>query len=170
MKLADWMYKHGMTPSRLRRLLGISSRSTIPRYLTGKRRPSKTLLKKIEELTNGEVTEDDFLDPTPAECGEIVEDGDGIPRLIFPWINKDDDLDALGERVRQERPEWERLSPPLQRAVDLLGRRVRVIKGRAFVLDGRPSEAKAVVRAANKILTSRGKPVIRYPGVDPIHE
>jgi hypothetical protein len=52
-----------------------------------------------------------------------------------------------------------------------------VLAGRAwftpsgkFLLDGRASDPKRLVAAANGILRSSGKPPIKYPGVEPIHD
>ena len=90
MKLADYMYKHGITPAQLRRMLGVRSRATISRYLSGDRIPSHKIRLKIQRLTNGQVTLEDLLDTSPPKCAIVVEMPGGT--LSFPNRNSVFDL------------------------------------------------------------------------------
>lgn len=157
-KLADWLFENSTTPGQLRRMLGVPTRSTINRLLTGQRRPGPELLAKIEALTKGEVSAADFEDPSPPRCARLVRRPDGSVRVVLPWSP-----DAEPEPAASDR-----LSPPLLRAIEVLdGRAWYTPKGR-FLLDGRISDPKRIVAAANAVLRSQGKPPIPYPGVEPL--
>lgn len=177
MKLADFMQKHSITPQQLRTMLGVKSRSTVLRYVNGERLPSPELMLRIEELTGGAVTLADFLDPDPPRCVRVVIDRHGREQTIYPWS-------VLETRPKPRRPAndnrparrrasttdphdvWP--SPPLQRAIDLLGPRVRHAKRGGFLLDGRIADTKRVMTSANELLKARGEKPIPYPGVEPI--
>ena len=191
MKLADFMHDHDLTPRQMRWMLGVKSRSTVLRYLSGERLPSPEQMRRIHQVTDGRVTLADFLDPAPPRCVRIVTDRNGEQHYVFPWT----DL----ERVRRlpdndnRRPEISRagthesLGPPrkpsrltedddpedwpygpLRLALRVLGPRVRHTRRGRFLLDGRASDPKRIVAAANRALRAKGEPPIPYPGVDPL--
>lgn len=176
------MHEHGLTPRQLRWMLGVKSRSSVLRYLTGERTPSARVMHRIEQITEGRVTRSDFRDPSPPRCARVVVDRFGQPHYVFPWTHVERDRLKGGNdnRPRQpglsppERPgrlgeaqdEWP--FGPLRRAMEVLGTRVRLTRRGRFLLDGRASDAKRVVMAANVELRRRGQPPIPYPGVDPL--
>ena len=166
MKLADWLHTRSVTPEQFRRMLGVRSRTTVQRYLTGERRPSPPLLQKIIELTEGAVQLEDFLDPAPPRCAAVVIDPDGHTRVVFPWASDTDRLTAAGQAAMAEPLEGTVWTPPLVRAMETLDPRVRFTKRGVFLLDGKPSDPRRIVRAANHILTAEGKPPIVYPGIE----
>lgn len=57
------------------------------------------------------------------------------------------------------------VSEPVSRALGVLSTRATHQSGR-FTLDGRPADAMALVRAANRLLRMRKKPAIPYPGLE----
>ena len=191
MKLADYMYQSGMTPGQLRVLLGVKSRSTVLRYISGERVPNDTILSKIKELSGGKVTFNDFYDDSPPKCIRVVIDRHGREQLVYPWTDlerrgllpaNDNKVPNFGELVGNlgeiifPSTDWPRPpslsladpwpSRPLQVAIDELGDRVRPSKRRDFLLDGRLVDARRLVAEANKNRRARGLPVIPYPGVE----
>lgn len=186
MKLADYLHTHSITPQQLRTMLGVKSRSTVLRYISGERLPSPDLLQRIEELTGGAVTRADFLDPQPPGCLRVVIDRKGREQTTYPWTVLEARPQPPGPRPhprppaandnRAQRPppppppdtedDWP--SPPLQRALDLLGPRARHAKRGGFLLDGRIADTRRVMAAANEVLKARGEKPIPYPGVEPI--
>lgn len=60
MKLADYMKKNGISCKNMAAKIEITEYS-LRRYLRGKRNPTREILQKIHEITNGEVTPNDFL-------------------------------------------------------------------------------------------------------------
>jgi len=127
--------------------------------LANQRIPQPHTLQRIVEATDGQVQLADFLDGTPPKCAEIIRRPDGSKRWIFPWSN------AVPE---QSEMYSSRLSPSLVKAIAVLdGRAWYTPKGR-FLLDGRISDPKRIVSAANIILREKDQPVINYPIVEPI--
>jgi hypothetical protein len=57
---------------------------------------------------------------------------------------------------------------PVQRAFRVLNSRVRYTPRGKFLLDGRVTDLKRIMRAANDELRRREQPPIPYPGVHPI--
>ncbi len=141
-------------------ILGVS-RHAIHRYLMNQRIPQPPILQRIIELTDGQVQLTDFLDNTPPKCAKVINRPDGTQRWIFSWSNAVPERSAMYSR---------RLSQPLLRAIEVLdGRGWYSPKGR-FLLDGRISDPKRIVAAANGVLRERDQPVIKYPIVEPIDE
>ncbi|PCI11344.1 hypothetical protein COB72_01155 [bacterium] len=135
------------------------SRSTLQRYLTNQRIPQPLILQKIIELTGGQVQLADFLDGTPPKCAKVIKRPDGTVRWVFSWSN------AVPE---QSEMYSSRLSPSLVKAIAVLnGRAWYTPKGR-FLLDGRISDPKRIVSAANIILREKDQPIINYPIVESI--
>lgn len=181
-------------------MLGVKSRTTVQRYVSGERLPTASVMRRIEELSGGRVTQADFLDPRPPRCLKVVLDRFGRPQKVYPWTiierhrlqqaindNLDDDRrgptsgpQAAGEAETglspPERPgqldtgeEPERWpSRPLQRALAILGGRVRFSRRGGFLMDGRLVDARRVVAEANRVLKAGGQLPIPYPGVDPL--
>lgn len=186
MKLADYLDQNDLTPGELRRMLGVRSRSTVMRYLSGERRPSPEIMEKIHALTRGAVSPMDFDDPAPPRCARIVMGPDGRPRYMLPWSSMQtagpvpaNDRERSGEgtsRPPQRRhtriadgkdPEaWPSL--PLREAMGVLGPRVMLARRGGFLLDGRLTDSRGVVAAANRVLRERDRPTIPYPGVEPL--
>lgn len=164
MKLSDWLFENSMTPRQLRVMLGVKNRSTLHRWMTNERIPAPRVLQKIIEITKGEVQLEDFLDPNPPIHAREEKRPDGSLKWILPWS-----LDA-GRNEQEPRPTLPRLSPPLLRAIDALGGRAWYTPSGKFLLDGRLSDPKRLVTAANEILRERGGPTIKYPIVEPIHD
>ncbi|HZW06948.1 MAG TPA: hypothetical protein VFF65_07470 [Phycisphaerales bacterium] len=165
MKLADWMHKNGHTPATMRRLLGVKSRNTVRRWINGARAPEPPMIRRIEELTRGEVTAADFEDEKPAECAELIHLPGGRSMWIYPWELRDDRLDACIRSVRSVPREEDEYSPPVQQALKVLGGRAVPAKGGLFLVDGRQTDLRRVVAMANRMLIQWGRQPIRYPGV-----
>lgn len=164
-KLADWLLRERLTPEQLRRMLGVKNRSTVMRWLTGARVPGAEMLQKINDITQGEVTIEDFLDPSPPKCAEVILDLAGNPKLVFPWTPGREVQAEAYKKVRTEPREGDRWSDPITKAMEVLGNRVRFTKRGLFLLDGRVTDARGVVREANKVLDAFGRPQLPYPGV-----
>ena len=177
-------------------MLGIKSRTTILRYVSGERRPPAAMIDKIAELTGGAVTQADFDDPSPPLCRRSVLDRMGRPRAIYPWtpverqVASEDDGVPWPRKIRdmsqhrrrialanpppkvgrlepgQQAEPWP--SPPIRRAMQVLRDRVRLTKRGTVLLDGRISDFRRMVTAANEELRRRGQPPIPYPGVEPL--
>lgn len=164
MKLADWLHVRGLTPEQLRSMLGVAKRSTVNRYLSHQRVPQPKTLMKIIELTEGAVTLADFMDAEPPDCAAVILDEDDNEKWVFPWSRGDEHHEAALAAVRAEPDAGSRLSNPLALALRTLDGRARMTPRGRFLLDGRPSDARRVVQAANAILEDRGEPPIPYPG------
>ena len=160
MKLADYLYENSQTPTQLRRMLGVQRRSTVWRYLTGERIPQPLMLQRIIDLTDGDVTLSDFLDPEPPECARTITDPAGRPRMVLPWSPDYPDDDPTTPNDTGP------LTTPVVRALDVLGARAQFTRSGVFLLDGRSSDVRRIVRAANDVLRRRGDPTIAYPGVE----
>jgi hypothetical protein len=59
MKLTDWCKKHSVRPSLLPALLRVKQQ-TVSRYLLEQRMPDPKIMQRIFEVTDGEVTPNDF--------------------------------------------------------------------------------------------------------------
>lgn len=161
-------------------MLGLKSRTTVFRYIRGERVPNGPILARIEQLSGGQVTRSDFLNPEPAQCARIVIDRTGKPCLVYPWTSPE--LGLARAAANDNRPPTEahekeqgQLPPadpwpsrPLRQALDELGSRVRPSVRGGFLLDGRITDARGVVRAANRERVKSGLPPIPYPGVEPL--
>ena len=179
MKLADYMHKHNLTPEQIRRMLGVRSRSTVLRYINHERRPAPDLMDKIEKITNDEVTRVDFDDTSPPNCLRVVIDWRGNEQKVYPWTAIEQRSsrrkvanDNRRAQQRQTNRRWGREidkdkwpSPPLQRAIVILGGRAVHARRGGFLLDGRKVDAKRIVAEANRVLRKRGLDQIPYPGV-----
>ena len=62
MKLETWLSGSNKTIAQFRKELGVSSIATTYRYLRGERIPRPEIMRRISEITNGQVTPDDFYD------------------------------------------------------------------------------------------------------------
>jgi hypothetical protein len=188
MKLADFMHAHGLTPRDLREMLGVRSRTTVLRYISGERLPAPDVMRAIDELTGGAVTLADFLDPKPAHCLRVVVDRTGRLQEVYPWTDIEqrrrhqsaNDNDPRGKRPSTPgAPQRGRAAPPaggdnadewpsapLQRALIVLGGRAMVARRGGFLLDGRKADSRRVVAAANRVLKANGLSPIQYPGLE----
>tara|TARA_Y100000815_G_C13283599_1_gene477915 strand:- start:258 stop:779 length:522 start_codon:yes stop_codon:yes gene_type:complete len=169
MKLADWLHTRSYTPEQLRRMLNVKDRSTIHRWLSGARRPGSAMIQKIADITQDEVTLQDFLDTSPPRCAQVTLEAAGNPRLLFPW-SKGYDNDIVLGGVMSEPPEGSRLSNAVIDAMEKLAGRIRFTKKGVFLLDGRISDVRRIVAEANRILVAEGKPEIPYPTLVPRHD
>lgn len=181
MKLADWMNIHNLTPRSLKYVLGVNSRSTVTRWLSGERQPTPPMMKQIEALTNGAVTLKDFYDPRPPRCLRRITDRKGRVRIVYPWTeienHKPRQAENQNDRSRSDRcgpskapispPHDPWPSPPLRKALDSLGARAAISNAHGFTLDGRPVDARRLVTEANRVRKRFNLPPIFYPGVHP---
>ncbi|MCA9304981.1 MAG: hypothetical protein KDA16_00480 [Phycisphaerales bacterium] len=127
-------------------------------------------MNKIEALTHGAVTLDDFLDTSPPKCLSFVTDCRGVVREVYPWTDIERHRPrSLGE---QRMPPSDRdtdgdgwPSRPLQQALVTLQARASVNKCMDFTLDGRPVDARRLVIEANRVRRRYQLPLIAYPGV-----
>lgn len=166
MKLETYLIAQQLSPAEFARQLGVRSRTTIHRYLSGERQPSPQILHRIETVTLGQVTAEDFA---------ANDNDEGEERMPPPWAKKTSSINTLGEQAFLSMVrEWDAaqtLSPPVQKAIDVLGARVSVDASQShFKLDGRPSDLRLIISAANAILTLRQEPLVHYPMVNPIHD
>lgn len=166
MKLADYLFRHRLTPRHLQKVLGVSSRSTVQRYLTNQRVPEPQHLDRIEQWTQDQVRLRDFLDATPPECAGFYIDKRGKRRMVLPWSTRDHRLDRAFETMLAEPREGAIDPPPIRQALLVLGDRVVRTKD-LFMIDGQPTDTRGLIRAANDQLYLHFKPPIRYPGVQP---
>lgn len=164
MKLADFLYENSLTPTELRRILGVKCRSTVWRYLTNERKPQPEIMRRIEEATRGRVREADFLDPTPPKCARVIEERNGKERWLLPW-SSDRAKDPIPIQAGDSR-----LSPPVKQALQVLGGRGWYTPRGRFLLDGRQTDLKRLMRAANAELKRRGAKPIPYPGVQHVED
>ncbi|MEO0630787.1 MAG: hypothetical protein AAFY46_08670 [Planctomycetota bacterium] len=179
MKLADALfYELKMSPSQFRRTLGgiITCRSTVQRYLMGERIPQPHIMVAITRATGGLVQLHDFTSDEPPRCARWVTRDGGTRRMVLPW-SKDwprDELDeplcppTSGPPQADDRHADDDLdvSKPVDRALRALGSRARLTPKGHFLLDGRITDNRRIVKAANEVLLSTGQPPIAYPGVE----
>lgn len=155
-----------MTTRELRRILGVKDRITLWRYLTGKRIPQPKVMQKIIELTDGRVGLKDFLDPAPPKCARIIMLPNGQTRMTLPWSP-----DPTQNEVARHYDGYEpRITPPIKRALEALDGRGWYTPTGKVLLDGRLTDLKRLVKAANETLKTQGKDPIPYPIVEPIHD
>lgn len=60
MDLKTYLKRKKITPSEFGRMLGLKSRASVPRYISGERKPDADIMAKIKEITKGAVTADSF--------------------------------------------------------------------------------------------------------------
>ena len=60
MTLKEYLEKEELTPTAFGKLLGLKSRASVLRWLSGERVPSKDNMLKISLVTNRQVTPDSF--------------------------------------------------------------------------------------------------------------
>lgn len=164
MKLADYLFRHRLTPRHLQKVLGVSSRSTVLRYLTGQRLPEPAHLDRIEQWTQDQVRLRDFLDTAPPECAGFYTDARGKRRMVLPWSTRDKRLDKAFNHMMSEPVEGSEDPPVIRQALLVLEDRVVRTKD-LFVVDGYPTDTRGLVRAANEQLRRHYRPPLRYPGV-----
>lgn len=200
MKLADYLYETKTTPTHFRRMLGgvVTCRSTIWKYLMGERIPQPRVMVAITLRSGGAVRLEDFLDPRPPQCARSIARDDGTSRMILPWSKgwptdehgdplSPSDIDDHQELLRHDASgpdepcdeaelaphcdaEDTDMTPPMERALRVLGTRARFTPSGTFLLDGRITDNRRLVKAANEILLSTGQPPIHYPGVENSYE
>jgi predicted transcriptional regulator len=61
MKLDSYLSENGFTCGQFARLIGVTPQA-VDRYVKGQRIPNEEVMPKIYEMTNGEVTPNDFFD------------------------------------------------------------------------------------------------------------
>lgn len=166
MKLADYLFFSGMTPRDAQGLLGIKSRSTIHRYLTGERRPGKTMMRRIHQLTGGKVTLDDF-DGWAPDCATTIRNKEGKLSVVLPWSTRDWRLEAAHKAGLDAPEEDDTLSEQAKRALRVLAGRAHHLGLDKFQLDGRLSDLRRVVREANRMIVAHGLDPIEYPLAHP---
>ncbi len=159
MKLADYLFENSVTPTQLRWMLGVKCRSVIWRWLINERIPRTKMMKRIEAMSGGKVTRADFLDPRSPTCARVIIDDHGEEKWLLPWSS-----DKAQDNSPFESPH-SRLSPPVKRALQILDGRAWYTPTGKFLLDGRLSDLKRIMRAANTELNRRGAKPIPYPGV-----
>lgn len=64
MQLSQWLDQNGKSAEWLADKIGVTERS-VRRYMIGTRFPSPAIIRKIDKITNGDVTANDLLKPTP---------------------------------------------------------------------------------------------------------
>ncbi|PCI09698.1 hypothetical protein COB72_05525 [bacterium] len=144
-------------------MLGVKDRSTIHRYITGDRKPSPKVVELIEKITDGEVLQVDFEDTSPPKCAVVIDGSNGEPRLYFPWSRGYRYQEAAFEKTRYTEPGPDTPSNTIIDAIEILAGRARITPRGRFMLDGRPTDARRVVLAANRQLASDGKSELEYP-------
>jgi transcriptional regulator with XRE-family HTH domain len=72
MTLHEWMRAKGLTDAEMAAKLGVLQASTVSRYRTGHRFPEPRILKKIEDVTDRQVTASDFLEGAVAKADEKI--------------------------------------------------------------------------------------------------
>ncbi len=154
MKLKHYLIMHQMTPAEFARQLGVTSRTTIHRYVNGERMPSPEMMRKIYDATNGEVTPNDFY-----QWAQKPDSDDREP----PWRVEPPEPDPF--RALEKITGKYGVSRPVAYALQVLGHRARVLPRGVFQLEGKRVDARAIVAAANVILDACHLPIIAYPGV-----
>lgn len=113
----------------------------------------------------------------------IVLDRKGNPREVYPWSTPEPrhrrgirrpDAHRDNTQAKVPRPaandrieasdEWP--TPPLRRAMAVLGKRAGLDAKFGFKLDDRPVDARRLVVEANAVLRKHEKPPIEYPGLE----
>lgn len=61
MTLEDYLKSENLSAAEFGRRIGVNSRMTVIRYLTGERIPRPKVMSRIHEVTGGAVTPNDFF-------------------------------------------------------------------------------------------------------------
>lgn len=162
MKLADYLFRHGLIPQDLQKELGLT-RSTVHRYLIGERIPRPTTMVRVTEFTSGQVQLVDFLDERPPECAAVRVLPNGRVRIILPWTNRDSQLEVAHALMMRESPEDRQPTWHEQRALHVLGPHAKRGENWTYTLNGKPTDLRRLIEAANRILVKRGSKPIKYP-------
>lgn len=62
MQLSSYLSDHDISIPQFAQKIGAANRTIVWRYVHGIRRPNKKMLQRIYDVTNGEVTPNDFFD------------------------------------------------------------------------------------------------------------
>lgn len=181
MLLADYLSLHKIPPGCFAQALGLSSKSTLYKYMNGSRRVSPEMAARIYTLTEGHIGPGQIISQHKIGVITIAKQSQqkqfrqavycGFGERFIKTILKK--TDAQDNHPSQE---WERyyleqsdVPYPLWRAIKILGQRVECRQSpggqESLILDGRPSTPFFIVRAANGILQQQGQKAIFYPGL-----
>jgi len=187
MKLADYLALNNLTPADFARSIGLKSRMSVHRYLSGTRIPTRRIMARILEVTSGQVTKADFIDidslPDCVQSGAsevsghveghgrpaVIQTSEGKKTVVYPWSRFSEidriKVDKSFERMMNGPKEGDELSPALAAAITVLGKQVKAKPDGSFIYRGQVIDPKDMVRKANARLHKSGKAMIAYPGV-----
>lgn len=168
MNLCEYLNLYDIRPAEFGRRIGTKSRTTVMRYLTGERIPSKAIQERIYRETNGLVTPADFEESKNGQKVKIPQAANDD--LLHEWgMNckySERNVNKAFNRMMTDPQEWDNLTPPLSKALEtLFPRAVFDRKSKEFYLDGRRTRPVDIVKKANRILKTQRKPTIAYPNV-----
>lgn len=72
MQLKQFLIENNLSAAEFGRLIGVRSRMTICRYVSGERMPDRSVMPKIVEVTHGAVTPNDFHGVEPGSGVEAA--------------------------------------------------------------------------------------------------
>jgi len=172
MKLDLYLSQNQISISKFTKMLGLGSRASLYRYMSGERMPSQDLVIKIMQLTGNAVTANDFV---------VGDTAASIPKTQRARWNPDCILSAqYNHKTIYDRDFYiqflersaanENITFPLWQALQLLKDRLKIQSNGELRLDGVISTVAQVIAAANKLLAMSGDPLIFYPNIQPITE
>lgn len=154
MTLGEYLHQHNIRAEDFGHLIGLKSRSSIFRYLSGKRRPHKAIIDKITQATLGAVKASDFRPKCSVER-EHRKRAASSAYLLRQMMNEP--AEGLGP------------SPVMRKAMQILKDRIPLKQKKGgFYVDNRPISIKTLISQANAVLAEEGKPALFYPGVRPL--
>jgi len=172
MELSEYLMRSDLHPALFARMVGVKSRTTVHRYISGERLPAPDIARRIYHATEGQVTHHDMMQTYRRRLCLVKsrEQDNQQSQIEYPWSRLEEYAERWTQKALQEmlkEPlEGNVLSPPAAKAVAILGERVVMNKRQtSFKLDWRPAGLREIVRAANVALKNEGKDLIAYPGV-----
>jgi transcriptional regulator with XRE-family HTH domain len=176
MYLADYLSSQGISAAAFAQLLGLADKSTLYRYMNGRRKPSVDVQDKILALTGGQVTLSEIISLPKSKqkqhknlhseqrrrTQQALYCGFAESFIVRQSVNSKDKL-----------PVWRKwdlyynandnLPFPIWQAAQILGAAFTCNKYGVYTLNGRMASAKMIVVAANNWLLSQGHDLIDYP-------
>ena len=176
MYLADYLSNHGISAAAFAQLLGLADKSTLYRYMNGRRKPSADVQDKILALTGGLVTLSEIVS-LPKSGNKKLKNLHGEQRRRTQQALYCGFAESFIVRQvfvnKNSLPVWRKwdlyynandnLPFPIWQAAQVLGAAFSCSKYGVYALNGRPASPKMIVVAANNWLLSQGHDLIDYP-------
>lgn len=178
MLFSDFMRENGLSVERVSVMLGLADKSSLYRYLNGKRKPSPEVMDKIHRLTQGRVSLAELVAQKTLRQAKAASRDEEEQRRRQQAL-----YCGFSEQFirRQQQPSvgplpiWQKwdvyyaandnLPFPIWQSGQIFGPRFHQDAKGQYWLDGRVIDPKQLVQKANCWLVAQGHVPIQYPSL-----